>query len=65
MAVRFDERKHAYTVPQYSTEKVPAFAALLSESRNYSIFLFESDEDVGHIMVHYLYSGAYQTLVHD
>ncbi|OJJ88795.1 uncharacterized protein ASPGLDRAFT_22266 [Aspergillus glaucus CBS 516.65] len=54
VTVRFDRGKHIYTVPQHFVKKVPAFAVLLSESRNYSISLFEADEDVGHIMVCYL-----------
>jgi len=59
------EKKYGYAVPQHFVEQVPVLAASLNHLHvSPSLWLDKAEEDIGHTIVNWLYTGSYQTL-HD
>lgn len=54
----FRERKHGYSVPLQSIEKLPA----ILKPNDTDIVMDWVEEEIAHTMFHYLYTGDYQTL---
>lgn len=60
--LKFGKRMESYSVPIRLIEGVPELEARQDFEMDPIIWLTEIDEDVGHTLVHYLYTGEYQTL---
>ncbi|OJJ88736.1 uncharacterized protein ASPGLDRAFT_31849 [Aspergillus glaucus CBS 516.65] len=59
------EKKYRYAVPQHFVEQAPVLAASLNQPHVIpSLWLDKAEEDIGHTIVNWLYTGLYETL-HD
>lgn len=63
MSVFLQDQTKTYKVHRHIIDQVPCFAEVLE--RNPSIWLSRVDEDIGHTMIHYLYTSQYQTIDDD
>lgn len=62
VTLKFGKRMESYSVPVRLIEEIPELEARQDFMVDRIIWLTEIDEDVGHTLVHYLYTGEYQTL---
>lgn len=63
MSVFLRDQTKTYKVHRHIINQVPCFAEVLESHP--SIWLSRVDEDIGHTMVHYLYTSQYQTIDDD
>ena len=63
LTLKFGKGLHRYTVPRQIFERLPTASMVLKRRANGgNITLPRADEDIGHTMVHWLYTGEYQTI---
>lgn len=59
----FRQKKQRYQVPHHLIKPYPLFVSRLERDPGTSIInLHRADEDLAHTVIHYLYTGEYQTL---